>query len=669
MKATVYAVRRSGRWSWNASLDIRVDQRFWFRQGAGTGMIGLEPNLSWGQALWLQKALEEARFQPKDLNEVRREFAARLIQLGLTEKASEALKPVFLSGDRMEKTGFAAFSEEEARAEQALAARLAEPMRGRSLLLEELVRLLADEGKGADGLVSALQLAALEGRVRLAAGVDRIDRRFLWRSTVQFRCRRCGSGEEGMNVSECPYCGGPCPYCERCLTMGRARFCALLVEGAAAERGRAAGTEAAQVREAGAGAASAAGPKGPWAGHPRSTAMPATAAPARAPQGIAYARAGLLPDDETAITGRLWGLSPAQTGAAQAGLAFLRESAARQAAGGAAKPRFLIWAVTGAGKTEMIFPLIEYEVNRGRTVCVATPRRDVVLELLPRIRRAFPDNTVVALYGGSPNKWERGEITLATTHQLMRFRESFDLVVIDELDAFPYHNNDQLQYAALQAAKPAGRYIFLSATPPAALQREIRKGKLPHAKVPVRYHRHPLPVPVLLRLKPLRSFAGGGPLPVKLVQTIQASLDRGAQLFVFVPQIKLVDPLVALLQRSFPQHVVGGTSSKDAERTEKVVDFRQGRIRMLVTTTILERGVTVPKTDVVILDAGSPLFDEAALVQMAGRAGRSKDDPKGRVYYAAAEVTGSQAGAIRQITRMNRIARQECYLLPEEERT
>ncbi|WJH36306.1 hypothetical protein N6H14_10970 [Paenibacillus sp. CC-CFT747] len=249
MKATVYAVRRSGRWSWNASLDIRVDQRFWFRHGAGTGMIGLEPNLSWGQALWLRKALEEARFQPKDLNEVRREFAARLIQLGLTEKASEALKPVFLSGDRMEKTGFAAFSEEKARAEQALAARLAEPMRGRSLLLEELVRLLADEGKGADGLVSALQLAALEGRVRLAAGVDRIDRRFLWRSTVQFRCRRCGSGEEGMNVSECPYCGGPCPYCERCLTMGRARFCALLVEGAEAGHGRAVDVEAALARE------------------------------------------------------------------------------------------------------------------------------------------------------------------------------------------------------------------------------------------------------------------------------------------------------------------------------------------------------------------------------------------------------------------------------------
>jgi competence protein ComFA len=94
-----------------------------------------------------------------------------------------------------------------------------------------------------------------------------------------------------------------------------------------------------------------------------------------------------------------------------------------------------------------------------------------------------------------------------------------------------------------------------------------------------------------------------------------------------------------------------------------VTHFRNGKIRILVTTTILERGVTVPKTDVFILQADSSLFDEASLVQMAGRAGRSKDDPFGYVYFISTAKTNAQAGAIRQIRKMNRIAFKNGFLL------
>src|SRR5690625_770837 len=45
----------------------------------------------------------------------------------------------------------------------------------------------------------------------------------------------------------------------------------------------------------------------------------------------------------------------------------------------------LIWAVTGAGKTEMLFKGIDYALKKGERICIATPRADVVRELLPRI--------------------------------------------------------------------------------------------------------------------------------------------------------------------------------------------------------------------------------------------------------------------------------------------
>jgi competence protein ComFA len=130
----------------------------------------------------------------------------------------------------------------------------------------------------------------------------------------------------------------------------------------------------------------------------------------------------------------------------------------------------------------------------------------------------------------------------------------------------------------------------------------------------------------------------------------------------FVPLIARVLPLVERLQSWLPDVRIDGTSAKDSLRAAKVDAFRKGAIRLLVTTTILERGVTVPFADVYIMDADSSLFDAAALVQMAGRAGRSAKDPHGNVYFCAHTWTNTQQDAANQIKSMNRIARQEGYL-------
>ncbi|RIE02054.1 helicase-related protein [Cohnella faecalis] len=325
---------------------------------------------------------------------------------------------------------------------------------------------------------------------------------------------------------------------------------------------------------------------------------------------------------------------------------------------------FLLWAVTGAGKTEMIFPLIDSVLASGGRVLIATPRRDVVLELAPRLSKAFPDAKRAVLYGGSADKFANAELTLATTHQLLRFQGAFDLVLIDELDAYPYHNNPMLHYAAAKAGKKAGATVLLSATPPAELKRQAVRGKLPHARVPVRHHGFPLPVPRRLPVPGAARWLQAAKPPHRLLKALAQSLDRGAQVFLFVPVIRFVEPLVELLRlhlRIRPDSIQG-TSSEDEARTDKVDLFREKRIRLLVTTTILERGVTIPKSDVFVLDADKPLFDAAALEQMAGRAGRSRDDPAGRVYFAASSWTSAQRKACREIRGMNREAVRKGYL-------
>ncbi len=340
----------------------------------------------------------------------------------------------------------------------------------------------------------------------------------------------------------------------------------------------------------------------------------------------------------------------------------------------------------------MIFPLVATELMRGGKVLIATPRRDVVLELIPRIKVAFPQQHVIGLYGGSPQRWELGDITIATTHQLLRYEGAFDLVVIDEVDAFPYHNNPVLEYAAQKVRSATGAVVLLSATPPAHLQRAVQKGRIAHVKVPVRYHRKPLPLPRLIRYggihklnasdardkkkRTLPWLSGEGKNPSWLPSSdgngclaaiVSESIERGAQLFVFVPAIHRLESTLAWMRRSMDKLIsrtqIEATSSQDEDRHEKVLRFREGLTRILLTTTILERGVTIPKADVIVLDADSALFDAAALVQMAGRAGRSAADPYGKVHYLSRERTRAQVEAVSQIRAMNRLAERKGYFV------
>lgn len=63
----------------------------------------------------------------------------------------------------------------------------------------------------------------------------------------------------------------------------------------------------------------------------------------------------------------------------------------------------------------------------------------------------------------------------------------------------------------------------------------------------------------------------------------------------------------------------------------KVQLMRNREIQYLVTTTILERGVTLPDIDVIILGADHHNFNSRSLIQIAGRVGRKTSRPTGMV--------------------------------------
>ena len=189
----------------------------------------------------------------------------------------------------------------------------------------------------------------------------------------------------------------------------------------------------------------------------------------------------------------------------------------------------LVWAVAGAGKTEVLFAGIEQALSTGKRVCLATPRTDVVLELTPRLIKVFPEVKISSLYGGSEDRHEYAQLTIATTHQLLRFYQAFDVIIVDEVDAFPYSIDESLQYAVQQSRKPHSSLIYMTATPSQKWQRECRLGKRDFVTIPARFHRHPLPVPRFEWSGNWEKKLYKGSLPANIMKWIQIRLDSGKQ--------------------------------------------------------------------------------------------------------------------------------------------
>ncbi|GAA2908646.1 helicase-related protein [Enterococcus pseudoavium] len=95
----------------------------------------------------------------------------------------------------------------------------------------------------------------------------------------------------------------------------------------------------------------------------------------------------------------------------------------------------------------------------------------------------------------------------------------------------------------------------------------------------------------------------------------------------------------------------------DQERLVKVENMRAGKYQLLLTTTILERGVTFENVSVVVLQASHRIFTQAALVQIAGRADRKGEYTQAEVIFITSEVTSAIKAAIKEIEENNRQAR------------
>ena len=140
-------------------------------------------------------------------------------------------------------------------------------------------------------------------------------------------------------------------------------------------------------------------------------------------------------------------------------------------------------------------------------------------------------------------------------------------------------------------------------------------------------------------------------------EAIRRELSRGGQVYYVHNRVENIEKIAAQVQEMVPEAQIGvGHGKMPEEQLEKVMlNFIEGKIDVLVCTTIIESGLDITNVNTLIVDDADKL-GLSQLYQLRGRVGRSS-----RVAYAyltynkdkiLSEVAEKRLNAIREFTEL-----------------
>ncbi|MBE3575324.1 MAG: primosomal protein N' [Firmicutes bacterium] len=221
---------------------------------------------------------------------------------------------------------------------------------------------------------------------------------------------------------------------------------------------------------------------------------------------------------------------------------------------------FLLYGVTGSGKTEVYLRAIEAALQAGLGSILLVPEISLTPQMMEVITRRFGAQVAVlhsGLSGGERfDEWERvrrglARVVVGTRSAVFSPVQQLGLIIIDEEQETSYKQEDNLRYrahevAAWRARQTGAALVLGSATPLVETMYRREVGRLVVCRLPERIHGRPLPrVHVVdMRRQPggrRQSVDSGPPGPEApglfsppLAAAIHAALARGEQVILFL---------------------------------------------------------------------------------------------------------------------------------------
>ena len=245
--------------------------------------------------------------------------------------------------------------------------------------------------------------------------------------------------------------------------------------------------------------------------------------------------------------------------------------------------------------------LAQQHYNTFRERLAGFPAR---IEMLSRFRSDKEQREVVeGLHEGSVD-------IVIGTHRLLQKDVSFKnlgLVVIDEEQRFGVAHKERLKQMRREVD-----VLTLSATP---IPRTL------HMSLSGIRDMSTMETPPEQRL-PIKTYVSE--LDDRLVrEAVLRELERGGQVYFVHNRVHDIESVAARLRELVPEAEIGiGHGQQHEDELERVMlDFIDGRIDVLVCTTIIESGLDIPNVNTIIIDRADRL-GLAQLYQLRGRVGR-----------------------------------------------
>ena len=217
-----------------------------------------------------------------------------------------------------------------------------------------------------------------------------------------------------------------------------------------------------------------------------------------------------------------------------------------------------------------------------------------------------------------------GDINVITgTHALISESTEFErlgLVITDEQHRFGVN---QRKLFAMKGEKP--HKLVMSATPIPRTLSLIIYGDLDISII------NELPK----GRQPVETYAVTGKLRSRALGFVKKELDAGRQGYIVCPMIDETDGNSELqAAKAYAEKIAAGElkgytvgllhgKMLPAEKDAVMADFKEGKIQLLVSTTVIEVGVDVPNATVIMIES-SDRFGLSQLHQLRGRVGRGQ---------------------------------------------
>ncbi len=281
----------------------------------------------------------------------------------------------------------------------------------------------------------------------------------------------------------------------------------------------------------------------------------------------------------------------------------------------------LICGDVGYGKTEVALRAAFKAVMDGKQVAILVPTTvlaqqhyrtfsqrlnpfPVEVDMLSRFRTTREQRDIL-------HRLAAGTLDIVIgTHRLLSQDVTFKdmgLLVIDEEQRFGVTHKERLKQMRTEVdvltltATPIPRTLYMSLT---GVRDMSTINTPPEERLPIKTHI--------------------GQWDDNLVrQAVLRELDRGGQIYFVHNRVQTIHIAANKLARLVPEatYAIGHGQMREADLEQVMLDFADGKIDLLVSTTIIESGLDIPNVNTLIVDRADR-FGLAQMYQLRGRVGR-----------------------------------------------